>query len=304
MELLEREKYLADLYNLFQKTKNGHGNITVVYGEAGIGKTSLVDAFSKQINNSRILWGVCDDLYTPRPLSPLYDIAAQLESKILNQLDSGIPRPSIFSNLMKELQQNEPNVIVVEDLHWADESTFDLIKFLGRRINMLKTLLIITYRDDEIKSDHPLKISLSTMPSTLLSRFKINPLSPDAVKKLAKMYGRTGENIFDKTGGNPFLVTELLSAQEEEIPATVKDLMISKLIKLSPESRKAVELISVIPNRVEHWLLKELIGNLLLIEEPVNLGILKSENESISFRHELGRLTVEESLSDAARINY
>ena len=163
MKLLERDQCISDLNTLFEKVKNGNGVFVSVSGEAGIGKTSLVKFFTDQIeNNYKVYWGICDDLYTPRPLAPLYDIAYQLNGNLITQLDSGIPRPSIFSNFLNEIQNNEPNIIVIEDIHWADESTLDLLKFLGRRINKLKTLLIFTYRDDEIKSDHPLKLALST----------------------------------------------------------------------------------------------------------------------------------------------
>ena len=123
MNLLEREKFLSELNGLFIDVQTKNGFIVAISGEAGIGKTSLVEHFTNQFENqARVLWGTCDDLFTPRPLAPLYDITDQLDSRIVNQLDSGIPRPSIFLTLLKEIQKNEPNIIVIEDTHWADES--------------------------------------------------------------------------------------------------------------------------------------------------------------------------------------
>ncbi|MCK7524425.1 MAG: ATP-binding protein [Ignavibacteriales bacterium] len=135
MNLLEREKFLSELNGLFIDVQTKNGFIAAISGEAGIGKTSLVEHFTNQFENqARVLWGTCDDLFTPRPLAPLYDITDQLDSRIVNQLDSGIPRPSIFLTLLKEIQKNEPNIIVIEDAHWADESTLDFIKFLEEEL--------------------------------------------------------------------------------------------------------------------------------------------------------------------------
>jgi DNA-binding CsgD family transcriptional regulator len=304
MKLLERDKFLSELNDLFIKAKNENGCVVAISGEAGIGKTSLVEHFTNHIEDkASVLWGTCDDLCTPRPLAPLYDIASQLNSKIVDQLDSGNPRPSIFSNFLKEIQNNEPNIIVIEDMHWADESTLDLLQFLGRRINKSKSLLIITYRDDEIKSDHPLRLALSNIPSNNLKRIKLTQLSENAVKLLAKNYGRDYGNLYSITGGNPLFVTEVLSNEELETPATIKELVTSKLNRLSSEARSSTEMISVIPGKVEKWLIEKLVREFNLIDESIELGILKVEGESVLFRHELTRMAIEESLSESKRIN-
>jgi DNA-binding CsgD family transcriptional regulator len=302
MKLLDREKFLSELNELFINVKTENGFVVAISGEAGIGKTSFVEYFTNSCEDQvKILWGTCDDLFTPRPLAPLYDIADKLDSRIVNQLDSGTPRPSIFSNLLKEIQNNEPNIIVIEDSHWADESTLDFIKFLGRRINKSKTLLIITYRDDEIKSDHPLRLALSSIPSNYFKRIKLTPLSEDAVNALAKKYGKESGNLFTITNGNPLLVTEVLTNDQTETSSTIQELMAARINRLSSDARSIVELISVIPGKVEKWLTQKLINNFSLIDEAIEFGILKSEGDSILFRHELARMAVEESLSEAKR---
>ncbi len=302
MELFEREEYLQELEKTFNNLSNGGGFVVLISGEAGIGKTSLVETFLNRIEGkANILWGACDDLFTPRPLAPFYDIASQLNSKIIDQLDPDISRPSIFSNFLKEIQNNEPNIIIIEDTHWADESTLDLLRFLGRRINKLKTLLIITYRDDEIKSDHPLKIALSSLPSNYLKRIRLTPLSESSVNVLAANYGKKDPSLYEKTGGNPLLVTEVLSQEESETPATIKELVVSKLNRLSPEARLAAEMISVIPGKAERWFVQKLVKDYSVIDESIEFGILKSEGDAISFKHELSRISVEETLSEAKR---
>ena len=302
MELLERDEFLSELNDLLQTAIRGSGQIAVISGDAGIGKTSLVEFFTGQHKDTaKIYWGACDDLFTPRPLAPLYDIANKMKSNIIDKLELGASRPSIFNEFLNEINQKEPNIIVIEDVHWADESTFDFIKFLAKRINKYKSLLIITYRSDEIGSTHPLRLTFSNIPSKYLRRFELPPLSKHAVKMLANSFGRKDDSIFTKTGGNPFLIKELLMNNQENIPATVKDLIAFRLSRLSANARSDVETFSVIPGAAEKWLINLLVKDYSAIDEAVECGILKVENDSISFRHELLKIAVEESLSETKR---
>ncbi|MFO7525273.1 MAG: LuxR C-terminal-related transcriptional regulator [Ignavibacteriaceae bacterium] len=303
MELLERKEYLSELNELFHRMKNGEGQVAAICGEAGIGKTSLVDFFTKQNEDkTEIFWGTCDDLFTPRPLAPLYDIANKMKSAIIDKLEQGASRPSIFTSFLNEIEQRESSIIVIEDVHWADESTFDLIKFLAKRINKFRSMLIITYRSDEIGSTHPLRLALSNIPTKYFRRYELRPLSKSAVKKLAESYGRADDSIYTKTGGNPFFITEMLVNSRENIPATIKDLILFRLSRLSAESRSAVETFSVIPGSVEKWLVNLLVQDYNVIDEAVECGILNVENEVISFRHELLKIAVEESLPESKRL--
>src|SRR6185503_18203500 len=110
--------------------------VALVSGEAGIGKTSLVEQFTEaHKQQARVLWGSCDALFTPRPLGPLYDISHQTQSNLHALLADGAPRASIFSAVLEELEDSHgPSITIFEDLHWADEATLDLLKFLGGRI--------------------------------------------------------------------------------------------------------------------------------------------------------------------------
>jgi DNA-binding CsgD family transcriptional regulator len=156
MELLERDQFLNDLETIRNDVAAGKGRFVLVSGEAGIGKTALVERFAAE--QDRVLWGACDALFTPRPLGPLYDIAQQTQGKLLRLLEEGVPGGPIFSAVLDEVHsENQLTVTVIEDIHWADESTLDLIKFLGRRIHRTNSMIIVTYRDDEITTEHPLR---------------------------------------------------------------------------------------------------------------------------------------------------
>src|SRR5512147_3205044 len=167
MDLIERADFLKVLHAKFESVTQTEGHCVLVSGEAGIGKTSLVKTFSKEINTrAKIYIGRCDVLFTPRPLAPLYDVALQMRNDIWERANNAADRVGLFNRFFHELTiQPETTDIVFEDIHWADEATLDFIKFLARRVTHVHCLFILTYRDNEIHAHHPLKNVLGQLPS-------------------------------------------------------------------------------------------------------------------------------------------
>lgn len=195
-----------------------------------------------------------------------------------------------------------PTIVVIEDAHWADEATLDLLKFVGRRIHRFPSMLLVTYRDDEVGADHPLRFVLGDLPHKTAKRLHLPPLSEAAVSALAQRAGRQGDALFSATGGNPFFVTEVLANQGQPVPATVRDAVLSRVARLSPAARSALELVSIVPARAEAWLLDEITGHsAAALDECVGAGMLRLEADTLAFRHELARLAVENSLPDFRR---
>ena len=103
VELLERDPFFLTLNDLLRQAGEGHGRVALISGEAGIGKTALVERFSRNPGDVRTLWGACEALFTPRPLGPLYDIAQQLQTPLRALLDGEASRATLFAAMLDEL---------------------------------------------------------------------------------------------------------------------------------------------------------------------------------------------------------
>jgi DNA-binding CsgD family transcriptional regulator len=301
MDLLERSDELAALERLLAETSSG-GRVAVLSGEAGAGKSTLAAAFAEAAGvRAHVLWGACDPLLTPRALGPLHDIARTLGGRLRERLHDHRSRAEVFDLLIEALDrppQSARPVVVLEDLHWADEATLDMVAFLGRRLALCRALLLLTYRDDEIGPDHRLRSVLAGLPPGLSRRVTLPPLSRAAVAELARRAGRAETEVYDVTGGNPLLVTEVLAGPAEGVPPTVRDLVLSRLAPLTEPAREVARLVSVVPARAEAGLLG---GRAAAVEECLARGVLTAVGDAVAFRHELLRRAVEESLSPVRR---
>jgi DNA-binding CsgD family transcriptional regulator/tetratricopeptide (TPR) repeat protein len=293
MELLERGQDLKVLAAALDEAVAGEGRVALISGEAGIGKTSFVDRFiATRGRTLRTVKGNCDALFTPSPLGPLYDIARQTGGRLQAQLDSEAPRAAIFSTMLDQLRGSaQPTLLVIEDIHWADEATLDLIKFLSRRIAQAKVLLILTYRDDEVGAHHPLRLLLGDLAtSRAVIRIELLRLTIDAVRILIAGRPFDPRALHGLTAGNPFFVTEVLSHGARGIPKTVRDAVLARAAKLGPAGRNVLEAAAVIGSRIEHTALERILGGEADgLAECMTAGMLEAAGNGIAFRHELVR---------------
>ena len=300
MQLLEREEALSGLRSALAEAADGHGAVALVSGEAGIGKTTLVRSFAAEGDGARVLWGACDNLSVARPLGPFAEMAAAAPA--LGEALRAAERVDAYAGALAELGRERPTLCVVEDAQWADEATLDLLTFAGRRIADVPLLLLVTFRDDELGPDHPLRAAAAGIAPGRARRVELVPLSAEAVGALAGA-GRDAEALHAATGGNPFFVTEALLAGLERTPPTVRDAVLARAARISPEARAALELVSVVPAGAE---LDVLAGGLgpgaaAALAECEERGLLVVDEHVARFRHELARRAVEEGIAGARR---
>ena len=299
MELIEREPHLALLSDAWRQARAGKGRLALVSGEAGIGKTSLVARFAaEQARGTPVLWGACDALFSPQPMGPFIDIALHIQAARPALRPTGTDRLTFSTEFFIYLQQHAvPTIVVVEDLHWADEATLDVVKFLGRRVQLTKTLLILTYRDDEANAKPLLASLLGDFPTHTTTRLALPLLSREAVDRLGQRANRRLEGLYHVTGGNPFFVTEIIASDSEGVPPSVRDAVLARVARLSPAAKQIAELVSLLPGQADEWLIQAILQpGPEALDEVEERGILQPKPGALAFRHELARQSVEDSL--------
>jgi DNA-binding CsgD family transcriptional regulator len=306
MELLERGAFLGSLESWLAAARNGEGCMVLLGGEAGIGKTALVRAFcDRHGTDAGVLWGACDALRTPRPLGPLLDIAREAGGELASVVAAEPTRYRLFGAFLDLLDSaGRPVVAVVDDAHWADEATLDLLVFVGRRVAGTSAMVVVTYRDDEVGPGHPLGTVIGDLATARwVHRLELPALTREAVATLAHPQGIDPDRLHETTGGNPFFVTEVLAAPSGAVPLTVRDAVLARTARLSPAARGALDAAAVVPDRVELMLLEAVAGaDAAAIEECLRAGMLRDDGRGVRFRHELARLAVEQAISAARRV--
>lgn len=298
MKLLERDDMLAQLQAQWCKAAAGPGRLVFVEGEAGIGKTSLLRAFSSKLDGRVPLrWGACEAMLAPQPLSFLEDIAQQGAGARLTALvQAGAERRHLFAAFVDMLAET-PGVVVLEDVHWADQATLDLLRYAGRRIARTRSLLMASLRSDEVGAAHPLRVVLGDLATSGALRLALVPLSLTAVRMLCLDAGADGIDpgvLHRDTAGNPFFVTELLAGGATPgVPRTVQDAVLARAARLSPSARAVLDAAAVAGPRIEPGLLQALTAaESASIAECLATGVLCAETGVYTFRHELARQAI------------
>jgi DNA-binding CsgD family transcriptional regulator len=298
--LLEREHLLEALNAALAQAEAGDGRLVLVGGEAGVGKTALVRAFCGEQHGAAVWAGACDALFTPRPLGPFLDIAEDFD-----EIAAATRANDVVSMLLHAARERGRAILVLEDVHWADEATLDVLRLLARKVESVPLLAIATYRDDELERVHPLRIVLgeiATRPA--VERLSVPPLSAGAVADLARNAGIDPDELYRQTSGNSFFVTEVLAGGGDAIPSTVRDAVLARAARLSAQARAVLDAVAIASPRTELWLLEALTDDDADgLAEAVASGMLTARPGAIEFRHELARLAIEDSVGPARRLD-
>ena len=301
--LLEREQPLHELTDaLDDALTRERGSVVLIAGEAGCGKSSLLSTFLDDAPAQvEVVVGGCDDLLASRSLGPFRDMA--LSHPGVEAALGSAQGDDAFAGVLTVMAR--PTVMAVEDVHWADDATLDVIRYLSRRIAALPSLLVLTVRDDAIDPGHPLRRLLGGLSGPSVRRVSLAPLSEAAVARLAERVSvdLDAAELHRVTRGNAFFVTEVLAGGGAAVPPTVRDAVLARTSALAPEARSLIERLSVVPGRAERWLVRALGGGdddvLLRVERS---GVLTGTPSHVAFRHELARRAVETSLTVGERV--
>ncbi|WP_433260772.1 BTAD domain-containing putative transcriptional regulator [Actinosynnema sp. CS-041913] len=303
--VLEREREIAGLAGAAREAAAGSGSVVLVSGEAGIGKSSLVQAIGGLLPPAgRLLVGYCDDLATPRTLGPFRELAGSVDAERAGVLRDGGDRDRVLDAVHAELSRGRPTVLAVEDVHWADDATLDALSVLVRLVADLPAVLVLTYRDD-LGPGHPLQRVLGQVArAPRVRRLAPARLSEAAVRELTAPSPLDPRQVHSVTGGNPFFVTEILASGETvRVPPTIVDAVLARVHGLDPGTREALDQLAVIPSTVDRRLLDAVLpGGIASVAAAEQRGLLTVTPTRTAFRHTLIRRAVVDSLAVARRV--
>ena len=343
--VIGRDREVAVLEDQLLEAIAGRGRAVLVSGEAGLGKSALLRRFveSARAHGTRILTGECTEIEARRPFGPFIDAFASGDLALPPELAQGGPgalpvaeveryRVHVaFAERLAEAARERPIVAIIEDLHWADEATNELVPYLARKLRDARVLLLITYRSDELHRLHPLNHVLAELSrGRLADDVRLKRLTLEEVGDVIRAaLGLAGpptpefrQALFERTEGNPFFVEEILRALVEKgeleyrdgawhrtksvaeltIPASVRDAVQQRLQGLEPRARKAIQVAAVIGQHFDFEVLGAVSGYdeaalLDAIKAAIDAQLVREEtdadgNETYAFRHALSREAV------------
>jgi len=295
VHLLEREGELGLLRAAVRQVADGRqGAGFAIAGDSGVGKSTLINTACADLGSMRLLRGHCDPLQTPRPLGPFRDLAVPGLEAWVGGAD--VRLAEICERAYEHLR-SQPTVLVVEDLHWVDTASVDVLRFLARRVESMPLLLVVSYRDTEIGAGHAARPLLGDVAAAeALTSLTLAPLSVDAVARLADGTALDPTRVHQVTGGNPFFVCEVVKQPDLPLPASVRDVVLARAAEVSPADFEVLQLIATAPDRVDDRVLPRLGVDLPTLHRLDEIGLLTRSETGVVFRHELARQAIESTI--------
>jgi ATP/maltotriose-dependent transcriptional regulator MalT len=302
MRLLERGAQLDGLSAALERARAGRGATVLISGEAGIGKTALLAEFADRVaGRARVFKGACEDLLTARTLGPFRDMARDLGGALAGAGTDG--RDALMDTLVAEMSfRQRPAVVIIDDAHWADHASLDIVRYLARRVHELPALLVVSYRGEELSDDHPLWRVVGALAGPAVLRLELTGLSDAAVAELTASAGLDPGPVVAAVDGNPFFLSELLAAPGAGVPTSIRHAVLARAGSLPEACRVALEQLAVVPNEVAAWLIDSIVDNPATLEPAERRGMLVPCYGGVRFRHELARRVLEESLPRSRRV--
>lgn len=295
--LVERELQLQALEGVFDVSSQE--SVVLVSGEAGHGKTSLIQTCVDRIDHRyRIMSAACEPLSIPAAFAPLFELIDELPSDLQDDVRTATGRMPVYAGML-DLLKNDRVVLVLEDLHWADEATMGLARYLGRRVGATDSRLILSFRAEELDVNPRLRLVVADLGHAAV-RIEVPALTLGGVRELAFDTGIDPEKLYQTTLGNPFFVEEVLGQPELEVPPSIQTAVMASAQMLPDQAGEILDLIALSPEGLSSETLEEL-GDPGGVHTDLAFQrrLVTSYRNHITCRHELIRQSLLQSLPPA-----
>lgn len=300
LPLVERDGYLAALMEAVEGSAEA-GRVALLSGEAGHGKTSLLDHVLKDLDHRyRLLTAACEPVGIPAAFAPLFDLLDDLPDDLRADVRSGSGRPGVYAGML-DLIKNDRVVLVIEDVHWADEATLGLIRYLGRRIEATNSTLIVTFRSEELALNPPLRLVVADLGPAAL-RVELPSLSLAGVEEMTRGWGVDPLRTYELTGGNPFYVEEVLRHPDRDLPSTIQNVILANAQRLPESAMHLLYTVALSPDGLPlEWVSEAGPSTETILDMAVERRLLHVEGSRVVCRHELIRKSLSEGMPPATR---
>ena len=286
--LIERDRQIEALSDAIA-ISDREGQVVLVSGEAGHGKTSLVDTVVGELDHRyRVLKAACEPLDIPAAFGPLFDVMDELPEDLRNAVKSGSGRMSVYAGML-DMIKNDRVVLVIEDLHWSDEATLGLARYLGRRVAATSSVVIVTYRSEELDVNPRLRLVVADLGPGAV-RIDVPALTLEGVRRLVERSVVDPEKLYEATLGNPFFIEEVLRHPGAEVPPTVQNAVLASAEQLPEDALDLLRLIALNPDGLAREILEEAYDRGgVLTDIAVQRRLLVASSSHVACRHELIR---------------
>jgi DNA-binding CsgD family transcriptional regulator len=298
--LVERDEHLQALTEVFAEPSQS-GSVVLLSGEVGFGKTSLLHAGLDTLDHKwRVLLAASEPLDVPAAFTPLYDLIGELPPELQHDIRSGTGRMPVYLGML-DLVKNDRVILVIEDVHWADEATLGLVRYLGKRMGATESVLIVTFRSEEINVNPPLRLVVADL-GPLATRIELPALTVSGVEELAKGTGLDPGHVHEATLGNPFFVDEVLRHPDIALPPTIQYAVLANAAQLPADALEFVNTVALSPDGVP-------LADIGELGDPTgshcdlafSRRLVTSARGQVSCRHELIRQSLVEALPPATK---
>lgn len=271
VSLIERERQLGALDEAFAEPSSGA--VVMISGEAGFGKTSLISVLAERLDHRyRMMPTACEPVGIPAGFAPLFELLDDLPEDLVSDIRAASGRPAVYAGML-DLIKNEKVVLVIEDLHWADEATLGLVRYLGRRIGPTGSRLIVTYRPEELDFNPQLRLVIADL-GPLATRLDLAPLSVAGVARLIGGLDMDAEAVHAATLGNPFFVEEIARNPETELPPNIQNAVLANVGRVPEETLEFIRTVALSPDGVA-------------FEHIADLGDVRGTHTDLGFQRRL-----------------
>ena len=286
--LIERDLQLETLSDAIAASDRD-GQMVLVSGEAGYGKTSLINAVLDGLDHRyHVLTAACEPLDIPAAFGPVFDVMNEFPEELRNDLKSGSGRMSVYAGML-DMIKNDRVILVIEDLHWADEATLGLTRYLGRRTGATGSVVIVTYRSEELDVNPRLRLVVADLGPGAV-RIEVPALTLEGVRRLVEGSVVDAEKLYEATLGNPFFIEEVLRDPGAEVPATVQNAVLARAEQLPEDALDLLRLVALNPDGLAREILEEAYDRGgVLTDVAVQRRLLVASSSHVACRHELIR---------------